>query len=86
MFVRCIRNWDMGNNQISYLKIYRNVYIKDYKKVPYQLFTGRHTLMYKGKIICGLKEKPDNFDEKQDIFLGTCSCDFHKWKNLKKIL
>lgn len=76
----------MGAFQIPYLKIYRNVYIKSYSKVPYQLLTGRHTLLYKGKIVCGVSAPPAEFDKTQDIFLGSCDCDFGHWKNLKRIL
>lgn len=85
-FTYCIGSWSMGDFPLSNLKIYRNVYIKGFNKVPYQLMTGRHTLLYSGKIICGLDKPPDYFDKSQDIFLGTCDCDFHHWKNLKRIL
>lgn len=67
------------------IKVYRNIYVKDYQKFPYQKLSGRNTLLYKGKIICGVKELPKEFDEKQDLFIN-CDCDFPKWKNLKRLL
>lgn len=50
------------------------------------MLTGRHTLLYKGKIVCGVSAPPAEFDKTQDIFLGSCDCDFGYWKNLKRIL
>ena len=67
------------------VKIYRDIYVKDYKKFPYQKLSGRKTLMYKGKIYCGITEKPKNFDEKQDLYMD-CECNFTEWKNLQRIL
>lgn len=75
----------MGIAEALGLKIYRNVYVKGYQKFPYQKLTGRHTLLYKGKIICGVTSKPKEFDDKQDIYLD-CDCDFPHWKNLRRIL
>ena len=46
----------------------------------------RVIVMYKGKIVCGVSAPPAEFDKTQDIFLGSCDCDFGHWKNLKKIL
>jgi hypothetical protein len=67
------------------LTIYRNIYVKDYKKFPYQLLSGRNTLLYKGKIYCDVSTLPKDYDPKQDIYIN-CDCDFSKWKNLKRIL
>lgn len=66
------------------LKIFRNIYIKDYKIFPYQKLTGRNTLYYSGKIFYNINTLPPDFNDKIDIYLN-CDCDFPKWKNLKKI-
>lgn len=66
------------------LKIYKNIYLKGYKSVPYQKFTGRTTLLYTGKIICGVDQVPADFNDMEDLFIN-CECDFAKWKTLKKI-
>ena len=75
----------MGIAKALGLKIYRNVYVKDYQKFPYQKLTGRNTLLYTGKVICGVKNKPNDFDDKKDLYI-SCDCDFPKWKNLRRIL
>jgi hypothetical protein len=75
----------MGNLKIPGIKIYRNIYIKGYKKFPYQKLTGRNILLYRGKIICGIDNIPDDFNNKLDLFI-SCDCDFSKWKNLQRIL
>lgn len=67
------------------LKIYRNIYVKDYNRFPYQKLSGKNTLLYSGKIICGVKEEPAEFDYKQDYYFD-CDCCFEDWKNLKRIL
>lgn len=67
------------------IKIYRNVYVKDYKRFPYQLLKGRNTLLYNGKVICGVSTLPKEYDEKKDLYIN-CDCDFSNWKNLKRIL
>ncbi len=67
------------------LKIYRNIYIKGYKKFPYQLLSGRKTLLYSGKIIYEVISGLDNYDPSKDYYFN-CDCDFPKWKNLKRIL
>lgn len=74
----------MGNKP-SPLKVFRNIYVKGYKKFPYQKLSGRHTLMYRGKIICGVDRIPDEFDSKQDFYID-CDCEFETWRNLKRIL
>lgn len=75
----------MGIIKIPGIKIYRNVYVKGYTKFPYQKLTGRNTLLYNGKIICGVDNVPEEYDSKQDLFI-SCDCDFSKWKNLKRVL
>ena len=67
------------------VKIYRDIYVKDYKRFPYQKLSGRKTLMYRGKIYCGVSEKPKNFDEDKDLYMD-CECNFTEWKNLQRIL
>ena len=67
------------------VKIYRDIYVKDYKRFPYQKLSGRKTLMYKGKIYCDVSEKPKNFDPDKDFYFD-CDCYFSDWKNLKRIL
>ncbi len=74
----------MGLNETFGLKIFNNVYLKDYKSFPYQKLSGRKTLLYKGKIICGVKEKPKEFVEKKDLYID-CDCQFEDWKNLKRV-
>lgn len=64
--------------------IYRNIYVKGYKKFPYQKLTGFITLMYTGKIITGVQQKPDGFDDKLDLYID-CDCDYSKWRTLKKV-
>lgn len=63
--------------------IYRNIYLKNYKKFPYQMLHGRDTLYYTGKIICGVTSKPKDFTNK-DLYID-CDCDFARWKNLKRV-
>ena len=75
----------MGIAKAFGLKIYRNVYVKDYQKFPYQKLTGRNTLLYTGTVICGVKDKPKEFDDKKDLYI-SCDCDFPNWKNLRRIL
>lgn len=75
----------MGDSSFFGLRIYRNIYVKDYSRFPYQKLKGRHTLMYRGKIICGVKELPKEYDSSKDIFI-SCECDFDKYKNLKRII
>lgn len=72
-------------NLVNVFKIYRNIYVRDYKKFPYQKLTGRQTLMYRGKIICGVTDTPDEYDSKCDYYFG-CDCDYPKWKNLQRVL
>lgn len=67
------------------LKIYRNIYVKTYQRFPYQKLSGRNTLLYSGKIICGVTETPQDFDYKKDYYFD-CDCNFSDWKNLKRIL
>lgn len=67
------------------MKIYRNIYVKDYQKFPYQKLSGRNTLCYSGKIICGVTAIPEEFDSKKDFYFD-CDCNFEDWKNLRRIL
>lgn len=66
------------------LKIYRNIYVKDFTRFPYQKLTGRNTLMYRGKILY-VTELPADYDPKKDIYF-SCDCDYPEWKTLKRIL
>jgi len=65
------------------LKTYRNVYVKGYKRFPYQKLTGRNALVYTGEIIF-VDNLPDEYDKKKDIYLN-CECDFSKYRNIYKI-
>jgi hypothetical protein len=67
------------------IKIYRNIYLRDYANFPFQKLTGRKTLLYSGIIEGNVKQRPKNYDSKKDIYI-TCDCDFSKWKNLKRVL
>lgn len=67
------------------MKIFRNIYVKDYKKFPYQKLSGKHTLYYSGKIICGITEYPTDFDYKKDYYFD-CDCNFGDWKNIQRVL
>jgi hypothetical protein len=67
------------------IKIYRNIYVKDYKRFPYQMLSGRDTLLYKGKIFCDVAKPPKEYDPNKDYYI-TCDCDFSNWKNLKRIV
>jgi len=75
----------MGNSSFLGLTIYRNIYVEGYEKFPYQSLKGKNTLMYKGKIICFKGSIPNSYNPKEDYLL-TCSCDFDKYKNLKRIV
>lgn len=74
----------MGLGNYSPLKVYRNVYVFGYTKFPYQKLSGRHTLLYKGKIVCGVDRIPDEYDDDKDMYID-CDCDFSQWRNLKRI-
>ena len=74
----------MGVKEFLGLKIFNNVYLKDYKKFPYQKLSGHKTLLYKGKVICGVISKPKEFDDKKDLYID-CDCQFGDWKNLQKV-
>ena len=74
----------MGVNESFGLKIFNNIYVKDYKTFPYQKLSGRKTLLYRGKIICGVAETPKEYDSKKDLYID-CDCQFSDWKNLKRI-
>lgn len=67
------------------LTIYNNIYVKGYKKFPYQKLTGRKTLLYKGKIICGVTELPNEFDKKKDLYID-CDCQFSNWHHLDRVV
>lgn len=67
------------------IKIYRDIYVKGYKRFPYQKLTGRKTLMYRGKIYCDISALPKNFDNDKDLYMD-CECNFSEWKNLQRIL
>ena len=67
------------------IKIYRDIYVKGYKRFPYQKLTGRKTLMYRGKIYYDVSSLPKNFDNDKDLYMD-CECNFSEWKNLQRIL
>lgn len=75
----------MGNFTPFVLKIYRNIYVKGYKRFPYQKLSGSRTLLYRGKIVCDVETPPKEYDSDLDIYFN-CDCDFPNWKNLKRIL
>ena len=52
----------MGDSSFLGIRIYRDIYVKGYNKFPYQLLKGRNTLMYRGKIICGVENPPKEFN------------------------
>lgn len=66
-------------------KVYRDILVKGYQKFPYQKLTGRMTLLYSGRIVCGLEERPADFSEADDLYID-CDCDFAKWKSLQRVL
>ena len=65
------------------MKIYRNIYVKDYSKFPYQKLTGSNTLYYTGKIIY-VKSKPDSYDSKEDFYFD-CDCEYPEWREIVKV-
>lgn len=67
------------------IKIYRDIYVKGYKRFPYQKLSGRKTLMYRGKIYCDVSTLPKGFDKDKDLYMD-CECNFSEWKNLQRIL
>lgn len=74
----------MGFGTLSDIKVYRNIYVKGYKKFPYQKLTGRNCLVYSGEIILGVEELPDEYDKKKDLYMN-CECDFSKYRNIYKL-
>jgi len=66
------------------VKAFRNIFVKDYTKFPYQKLTGNDVLRYTGKINYYTGSTPDRFDSKQDI-LFDCDCEFGQWKRLEKV-
>lgn len=69
---------------LSNIKIKRNIYVKGFKKFPYQLLTGRHVLCYSGDIICDVDVLPEDYDSKKDWYFD-CDCEFQEWGRLVKI-
>ena len=65
------------------MKVYRNVYVKKWKRFPYQKLTGRNTLYYTGSIILECEGMPDGYDSKKDFYFD-CDCEFSEWRNLVK--
>jgi hypothetical protein len=63
--------------------VYRNIYVRGFRKFPYQLLSGKGILCYTGRIICGVDSIPDGFT-KDDLYI-SCDCDFKKWRELKKV-
>lgn len=64
------------------MKIYRDIYVKDYPKFPYQKLTGGNTLYYTGKIYF-VKTTPDTYDSRLDFYFD-CDCEFSEWRNIVK--
>lgn len=65
-------------------KIYRNIYIKKYKRLPSQKLTGRNDIYYTGELICGVTGLPEGFDKNKDWFIG-CDCEFPNIRQFVKI-
>lgn len=63
------------------IRVYRDIYVKGYKKFPTQKLTGRNDLLYTGKVICGVTETPTGYDKDVDLYIN-CDCDFPKWRKL----
>lgn len=66
------------------IKKYRNVYIKGYKKIPFQKLTGRNTIVYTDSIICGVDGEPDKYEKDKDLYIN-CECDFSEIRNFVKL-
>ena len=65
--------------------VYRNIYVKKYKKMPFYLMKGLKTLYYSGSIFYNVDVLPNDFDSKVDVYLD-CDCQFPKWKNIERII
>ena len=61
------------------IKLYRNVYIKGYKRIPFQLMTGKNIIVYYGDIILGVESEPDKYDSKNDLYI-SCDCELKEIK------
>ena len=59
------------------------MYVKGYKRMPFQKLSGKDILAYSGKIIAGVETPPPEYDEKKDYYFG-CDCDYPKWMRLVK--
>jgi len=66
------------------MKVYRNIYVKDYSFFPYQKLTGKLTMKYNGIIICGINNTPKNYDADKDFYFN-CDCEYGEWKNLERV-
>ena len=64
--------------------VYRDIYIKKWKKLPMFLFKGVEILYYYGNIIYN-DNIPNEYDKTQDLIID-CDCSYKKWKNIKRIL
>lgn len=62
----------------------RNLYVKGYKKFPYQKLTGKHYLYYTGTLIYYDDDIPDDFDSHDD-FVFDCECEFEQWGKIIKV-
>jgi hypothetical protein len=66
------------------VKTKHNIYVKGYKKFPYQKLTGKHYLYYTGDIIFYDESLPDEYDYKND-FVFDCECEFEGWSKIIKV-
>lgn len=65
------------------IKIKRNVYVKGYKRFPYQKLTGKHYLYYSGNMIFYEDVLPDEYDSRVD-FAFDCECEYEEWSKVIK--
>lgn len=65
-------------------KIYRNIYIKFFKEIPYPIMKGRITISYYGQLIFDYDTLPASYDPGQDMEI-TCNCDLEEIKDFKRV-
>jgi hypothetical protein len=66
------------------MKVFNNIYVKDYKKFPYTKLKGKSILHYKGAIKFYVGGVPEKYNSKEDLIID-CDCEFENWSQLKKI-
>lgn len=74
----------MGFGTLRDIKVYRDVYVKGYRRFPYQKLTGRMDLLYSGDVFLEVDELPEKYDKDMDLYIN-CDCDFSKYRNLYKV-